>query len=293
MNNDFDFLVSLWKNYNNASLLLTKAMGGAANEVGEFAEKLVCKYFNATQLNASNKSADLITEDGKLIQVKSRKIEQLISTSLNVIRSWDFDILVVVLFSKDGNILKAIKIDSVTAKGLSKNNKHQNGYILTTSHELLDHNNSDDITMELQNILNGNIINKNISKVDLIKKIKQDNNIVIANVDKENKIDDFEDNENSQISVNHQRKINNTNANSFRPSENVILEFVPSDEKVFKDKLIEKKKAKRTYYFSNNEPEDDIWHADSFTKESNLRGNIWSSSIVKKQGLIRIKFEIL
>jgi hypothetical protein len=100
-------------------------------------------------------------------------------------------------------------------------------------------------------------------------------------------------NENSRISVNRQRKTNNTNAISFKPSENVILEFIPSDEKVFKDKLIEKKKAKRTYYFSNNETENDIWYANSFTKNSNLRGNIWGSSIVKKQGLQKIKFEIL
>ena len=65
--NDFEYLVSLWRNYNNASFLLTKAMGGTANEVGEFAEQLVCKYYNAKQLNASQKSADLITEDGKSI----------------------------------------------------------------------------------------------------------------------------------------------------------------------------------------------------------------------------------
>jgi len=158
MENDFNSLISLWKNYNNASLLLTKAMGGTANEVGEFAEKLVCKYFDAKKLTASSKSADLEIKDGKLIQVKSRKIEQLISTSLNVIRSWDFDILVVVLFSKDGNILKAIHIDSKIAKKLSKENKHQNGYILITSHELLEHDSANEITMELQNILDGNEI---------------------------------------------------------------------------------------------------------------------------------------
>jgi hypothetical protein len=151
--NDFDYLVSLWKDYNNASLLLTKVMGGTANEVGEFAEKLICKYYNAKQLNASNKSADLITEDGKLIQVKSRKIGHLTSTNLNVIRSWDFNILVVVLFSKDGNILKAIEIDSITAKELSKNNPHQNGDILTTSKELLENIKANDITKFLQNIL--------------------------------------------------------------------------------------------------------------------------------------------
>ena len=183
MNNDFNYLVSLWKNYNNASLLLIKAMNGTANEVGEFAEKLVCKYFNVEQLNASNKSADLITKEGKLIQVKSRKIEQLISTSLNVIRSWDFDILIVILFSKDGNILKSIQIDSITAKKLSKYNKHQNGYILTTSKELLENENAIDITVDLQNILNGdNVVKKENNQNYLSKDEKKIENIVGENI---------------------------------------------------------------------------------------------------------------
>jgi len=182
---EFSFLVSLWKNYNNASSILTKAIGGTANEVGEFAELLAGKYFLAEQLSASNKSADLITKDGKLIQVKSRKVDYLKSTFLDVIRSWDFDILVVILFSKDGNIIKAIHIEADIAKSLSKENKHQNGYILTTSNELLGHNKSTDITNELQNILNSNMVEKYDSNKDKIK-IKEKQNKVIDKIIKNN-----------------------------------------------------------------------------------------------------------
>jgi len=156
METNFDVLISLWKDYNKASTLLTKAMGGTSNEVGEFAEMLAAKYYNAEQLPASNKSADLKTSDNKRIQVKSRKIEYLKATSLNVIRSWDFDILVVILFSKEGNIIKAIEINVEDAKSLSKQNKHQNGYVLTTSKNLLEHYNSKNITDDLQNIIDGN-----------------------------------------------------------------------------------------------------------------------------------------
>jgi len=156
METNFDILVSLWKNFNNASKLLTKAMGGTSNEVGEFAEILVAKYYNAEKLSASNKSADLKTSDNKLIQVKSRKIEYIKPTSLNVIRSWDFDILVVILFSKEGNVLKAIEINAKDAKSLSKRNNHQNGDVLTTSKELLEHQKSKNITDDLQNIIDGN-----------------------------------------------------------------------------------------------------------------------------------------
>jgi hypothetical protein len=162
MEQDFSFLVSLWKNYNNASALLTNVMGGTANEVGEFAERLVAKYYNAEQLMASNKSADLKTNDNRFIQVKSRKIDHLTTTSLNVIRSWVFDILVVVLFSKDGNILKAIQINSNYAKELSKWNEHQNGYIITTSKDFLENKYSIDITEQLQNILDGKLNDNSI-----------------------------------------------------------------------------------------------------------------------------------
>jgi hypothetical protein len=152
-------LVSLWKDYNNASKLLVDAMGGTNNEVGEFAEKLVAKYYNANQLQASNKSADLETSDKKLIQVKSRKIDKLTSKSLGVIRSWDFDILVVVLFDKLGNILKAIEIKTNDAKQLSKKNEYQNGFTLISSKELLENSRTKDLTKEFQNILEGKTSN--------------------------------------------------------------------------------------------------------------------------------------
>ena len=166
---DFNFLTSLWKNYNNASSLLTKAMGGTANEVGEFAERLVAAYYNAEQLTASNKSADLKTIDNKLIQVKSRKLDKLTTTSLNVFRSWDFDILVVVLFSKDGNILKGIEINSKDAQKIATSNSHQNGDVLTTNSYLLNHSCAMDITSDLQSLIDGQTNTKTIQKVDILR----------------------------------------------------------------------------------------------------------------------------
>jgi hypothetical protein len=100
-------------------------------------------------------------------------------------------------------------------------------------------------------------------------------------------------NENKSIPIRQPRPVRNPNNGGNNPSQNIILEFIPSDEKVFKEKLIEKKFAKRTFYFDNNKEEIDTWDASRFTKESNLRGNIWSSSIVKNKGLRKIKFEIL
>jgi hypothetical protein len=50
---DFNLPISLWGNYNSASKLLTEAMGGTANEAGEFAELLAAKYNNAERLKSS------------------------------------------------------------------------------------------------------------------------------------------------------------------------------------------------------------------------------------------------
>jgi hypothetical protein len=130
-------------------------MGGTANEVGEFAERLCAVYYNAKQLPAAAESEDLITYENKRIQVKSRKIDHLTATSLNVIRSWNFHILAIVIFGKDGNILHAIEISATDAEKLSTYNKHQNGYILTTSKELLYNEKSTNITDKLQNIIDG------------------------------------------------------------------------------------------------------------------------------------------
>ncbi len=153
MPNTFKSIVDLWREYNHTSHALTAAMGGTSNEVGEFAELLVAKYYAGNRLPASSKSADIRLPDGTTIQVKSRKLVKVKSTSLNVIRSWDFDLLVIVLFSTSGDVLKAITLDSDTARSLAKENKHQNGYIITTSSDVLNCSQATDLTEQLNGLL--------------------------------------------------------------------------------------------------------------------------------------------
>jgi hypothetical protein len=81
-----------------------------------------------------------------------------------VIRSWDFDLLVIVLFSKDGNILRAIELNVDIAESLSKENRHQNGYILTTTKELLENEHVIDLTIQFQNILDGKSVEYNTTE---------------------------------------------------------------------------------------------------------------------------------
>ena len=151
--------IELWKQYNIATNEIHNAMGGTANIVSEFAEKLVASLYRGKQMRASEKSADVIFRDfhdggkEKLIQVKSRRKKKLTSSSLGIIRSWDFHYLVVVLFAVDGTVIKAIEIDVDTAKSIATPNKHQNGWVITTSSSLLENSNARDITDDLNSII--------------------------------------------------------------------------------------------------------------------------------------------
>lgn len=150
MEND---VISAWYKYNKAYKSLTQIMGGTKNIVGEFSEKLAALYYKTGQLTASHPSCDIIDRKGRRIQVKSRRLENISTTQLNVIRSWDFDVLLVILFSEDGDIHKAIEITSEAAKKYAKFNKHQNGWIITTSTSFLAGEDVKDITQKLRKLM--------------------------------------------------------------------------------------------------------------------------------------------
>ncbi|MBT0572393.1 hypothetical protein OKE68_01960 [Riemerella anatipestifer] len=79
-------------------------------------------------------------------------------------------------------------------------------------------------------------------------------------------------------------------------STDFTIEFIPKDEKLFKQKLIRIKKANRTWFYSDGKIVNDTWDASNFTDESNLRGNISSNNKVRnrdKIGLIKLKLEII
>jgi hypothetical protein len=146
-------IINLWKNYTMATNLMLDAMGGTSNIVGEFAEKLVAEYYGGTQLTASSKSADVMLKDGTAIQVKARMPRQALTTSLGIIRTWDFDYLVVVLFADNGSVIKAIEMDVESAKSVATPNKLQNGWVITTTQSFLEHSAARDLTEDLNNLM--------------------------------------------------------------------------------------------------------------------------------------------
>lgn len=144
-----DDLHELWFKFNEYSNKLAAALGRTRNLVGEYAEHLANGYYGGRLLQISGSSADIETDDGKRYQVKSRKISGTFSTQLNVIRSWDFEYLVVVLFNQEGEVIKAIEVPVHVAKEYGAENSHQNGWVITTSQRFLSDERSRDITAGL------------------------------------------------------------------------------------------------------------------------------------------------
>jgi len=147
-----DEVNALWLKFNEVSNELSVALGRTSNIVGEYAEYVAHKHFGGRLLEISGSSADIETSDGTLYQVKSRKIKGTPSTQLNVIRSWDFDFLIVILFEASGLIKKAVQVPVEVAKEYGVANRHQNGWVITTSQKFLNDHRSKDITISLSAI---------------------------------------------------------------------------------------------------------------------------------------------
>lgn len=145
-NND---IKDLWKKYNQYTRALSLALGRTNNIVGEYAEYLAHQYYGGKFLKISDTSADIEDSSGMLYQIKSRKIKNTSSTQLNVIRSWSFNFLVVILFDENGSINKAIEVPVEVAKEYGQRNNHQNGWIITTNINFMSDPRSKDITSAL------------------------------------------------------------------------------------------------------------------------------------------------
>jgi hypothetical protein len=144
-----DDLHELWLKFNEHSNNLAAALGRTSNIVGEYAEHLAHGYYGGRLLEISGSSADIEADDGTRYQVKSRKTKGTLSTQLNVIRSWDFEFLVVVLFGGEGQVVKAIEVPVEVAKEYGARNSHQNGWVITTSQKFLSDGRTIDITARL------------------------------------------------------------------------------------------------------------------------------------------------
>ena len=139
----------LWGKFNEYSNRLSAALGRTNNIVGEYTEYLAHQFYGGRLLDISCGSAD-IEADGKHYQVKSRKTKNGLTTQLNVIRSWDFEFLVVILFDERGGVAKAVEVPVETARLFGKENTHQNGWGISTTKKFLNASDARDITADLE-----------------------------------------------------------------------------------------------------------------------------------------------
>ena len=105
------------------------------------------------RLKESSKSTDVVTPEGLRIQVKSRVLRQGDVTKLGTIRSWDFDILVIVLFSEDGEVSFAGEISSEAAREHAHWEERVSGYSISTTKALRFDSRMRDRTGEYQRIV--------------------------------------------------------------------------------------------------------------------------------------------
>ena len=153
--------IKLWRSYNVSSKLLKESLKRTSNLVGEYAEFLIKEHTNGELEPASKKGVDVKGKDKKLYQVKSRKVKQVSSTQLGIIRDWEFDYLTIILFDERGGVLKALQCKEVDVnpktdgKTYAKRNKHQNGWVITTTKKFLNDDRYTDITKEIEKINTG------------------------------------------------------------------------------------------------------------------------------------------
>lgn len=136
----FEDISDLWLKYNDYANRLSKALGRTSNIVGEYAEYLTLNVYGGKLLRASASSADIQTLDGKLIQVKARKVkgDKLSGVGLGIIRSWEFDTLLIVLFKNEGQLKQVLEVPVDVAKEYAVKNSHQHGWVITTNRTFLD-----------------------------------------------------------------------------------------------------------------------------------------------------------
>ena len=80
------------------------------------------------------------------------KIQGNLTTQLNVIRSWNFDFLFVILFVPDGAVEKALLSPASVAQEYARKNDYQNGWVITTTHNFLHDFRNQDVTSQVKKL---------------------------------------------------------------------------------------------------------------------------------------------
>ena len=118
---------------------------------GDWAETLVRVAYDGQLAAKSEKGYDVITADGTRLQVKARALDHhdVGSHTTSVFRSWEFDVMVVVLLDPDDlSVGRAAELPLEVVRDRARHVEHVNGYVLVPNQALLDQ--GADVTERLQ-----------------------------------------------------------------------------------------------------------------------------------------------
>ncbi len=115
---------------------------------GDLAERLAAIVYGGALAPNSHKSADVLLDDGRTVQVKSRVVgTESKGGNYSFIRSWDFDLAVFVLFDvATYGVIQAIEVSSDEARAASSFSNHVGADRLRLSENLLAMSTARDLT---------------------------------------------------------------------------------------------------------------------------------------------------
>ena len=98
-----------------AELLKRGIVHSGNNPIADMAERVIANYFEVDPAPPNQKSYDVVTVDGKKLQVKALRQTKSSRRNLSALRDLDFDQLVAVIFATDMQLIEAvfIPIDAV------------------------------------------------------------------------------------------------------------------------------------------------------------------------------------
>lgn len=125
---------------------------------GDYAEYLVAAMVEGELADNSEKSWDVMTKDGRRLQVKSRVVtdpKRAGERQLSPFRTWDFDEAVIVLFDDDYRVWRCISLPCEIMKERARYRKHVNGFVARATNDLLNHPTASDYSDQLRRVAEG------------------------------------------------------------------------------------------------------------------------------------------
>ena len=108
--------------------------------LGQWAEGLAHRKLGGTLEPNSKKGFDLVTLEGRKIQVKARLVRDVKKRSerlLSVFRSFDFDDCLVLLFDQKYEVRNAVLLSAKVVAERARMSKHVNGHLLFATDAIL------------------------------------------------------------------------------------------------------------------------------------------------------------